>query len=96
MKGNMSRYRIKTLLNVVWTVLDAEFEKAEAETFSLERMAKEIQFRHLIVETLENPALRGKRLAREVEALVQELVQMKRQQAGMNGNQSGPTSMPGF
>jgi len=31
----MSRYRIKTLLNAVWSVLDAEFKKAEAETISL-------------------------------------------------------------
>ena len=85
----MSRYRIKTLLNAVWTVLDAELESTEADTLSLERKAKEIQFRHLIVETLENPALKGKLLAREVEALVQELVRMKRQQAEMRTEVGG-------
>ncbi len=54
----MSRYRIKTLLNVVWTVLDAELGSTEPDTLSLERKAKEIQFRHLIVETLE-PRIEG-------------------------------------
>jgi hypothetical protein len=78
----MSRYRIKTLLNAVWAVLDAEFENAEAAgTFSLEKMAREIAFRNSIVATLDNPALKGKRLVREVEALVQELIRMKRQYA---------------
>jgi len=81
----MSRYRIKTLLNVVWTVLDAELGSTEPDTLSLERKAKEIQFRHLIVETLENPALKGKRLARELEALVLELIRMKRQHASVEG-----------
>lgn len=77
----MSRYRIKTLLNVVWAVLDAEFEADEAETLSIELKAREIAFRNSIVETLDNPALKGKRLVREVEALVQELIRMKRQHA---------------
>lgn len=74
----MSRYRIKTLLNAVWSVLDAEFEKAEGDTLSLEAMAREMQFRERIIETLENPALKGKKLVREVEFLVQEMVRLKR------------------
>ena len=77
----MSRYRIKTLLNAVWAVLDAEFETAEADTMSVENKAREIAFRNSIVETLDNPAFKGKRLVREVEALVQELIRMKRQYA---------------
>ena len=76
----MSRYRIKTLLNAVWAVLDAEFEATE-ETISVEFRAREIAFRNSIVETLDNPELKGKRLVREVEALVQELIRMKRQYA---------------
>lgn len=77
----MSRYRIKTLLNAVWAVLDAEFETDETETLSIELKAREIAFQNSIVETLDNPALKGKRLVREVEALVQELIRMKRQHA---------------
>lgn len=76
----MSRYRIKTLLNAVWAVLDAEFEASE-QTISIEHRAREIAFRNSIVETLDNPALKGKRLVKEVQALVQELVRMKRQYA---------------
>ena len=67
--------------------IDAEFEDAEAETFSLERKAKEIQFRERIVETLDNSALKGKQLVREVEFLVQELIRMKRQHIADGLNQ---------
>lgn len=77
----MSRYRIKTLLNAVWAIIDAEFEAAEAETFSVEYKAREMALRNSIVETLDNPALKGKRLVKEVEAQVQELIRMKRQHA---------------
>jgi hypothetical protein len=76
----MSRYRIKTLLNAVWAVLDAEFEATE-KTLSIEFRAREIAFRNSIAETLDNPALKGKQLVREVESLVRELIRMKREHA---------------
>lgn len=75
----MSRYRIKTLLNAIWASLDAEFETAEAGTISVEHRAREIAFRNSIVATLKNPALKGKRLVKEVESLVQELIRLKRE-----------------
>lgn len=77
----MSRYRIRTLLNAVWAVLDAEFETAEATTLSLENKAREIVLRNTIVATLEDPALKGKRLVTEVEAQVRELIRVKRETA---------------
>ena len=77
----MKRYRVKTLLNAVWSVLDAEFEHLEGETMSVEDKAAEVQARHRIIETLENPAFKGKQLVREVELQVQELVRLKRQHA---------------
>ncbi len=82
----MSRYRIKTLLNAIWAVLDAEFETVEGETFSLEQRAREVMFRESIVETLDNPALKGKQLVKEVETQVQELIRMKRQHAASTKN----------
>jgi len=87
----MSRYRIKTLLNAVWAILDAEFEAAEAETFSVEYKAREMALRNSIVETLDNPALKGKRLVKEVEAQVQELIRMKRQHAEQQQVEEAPT-----
>jgi len=77
----MSRYRIKTLLNAIWAVLDAEFETADAGTLSIENKAREIAVRNTIVATLEDPALKGKRLVTEVEAQVRELIRIKRQHA---------------
>lgn len=77
----MSRYRIRTLLNSVWAVLDAEFETAEAGTLSVESRSKEIALRNTIVATLEDPALKGKRLVTEVEAQVRELIRVKRETA---------------
>lgn len=77
----MKRYRVKTLLNAVWSALDAEFEGAEGETMSLEDKAAEIQARTRIIETLENPAFKGRRLVKEVEFQVQELIRLKRQHA---------------
>jgi hypothetical protein len=77
----MRRQRVKTLLNVVWSILDAAFETAEAETMSLTDTAKEMRLRNCIVETLDNPTIKGKTLVREVERLVQELIQLKRQHA---------------
>ena len=77
----MSRYRIKTLLSAIWTVLDAEFETAEAGTLSVEDRSREIALRNSIVATLEDPTLKGKRLVTEVEALVRELIRIKRMQA---------------
>ena len=77
----MSRYRIKTLLNAIWAVLDAEFETAEVDTLSIANKAREIALRNTIVATLDNPALKGKRLVKEVEAQVQELIRMKREHA---------------
>jgi hypothetical protein len=77
----MSRYRIKTLLNAIWAVLDAEFETAEGETFSVEHRAREMALRNSIVETLDNPALKGKQLVKEVESLVRALIRMKREHA---------------
>lgn len=77
----MKRYRVKTLLNAVWAVLDAEFERAEGETLSIEDKAAEIQARNRIMETLENPELKGRQLVREVEFQVRELIRMKRQHA---------------
>lgn len=75
----MKRYRIKTLLNSVWSVLDADFETAESEFMSIADKAAEIHVRNRIVETLENPALKGKRLVKEVELQVQDLIKLKRQ-----------------
>lgn len=77
----MSRYRIKTLLNAIWAVLDAEFETAEEGTVSIEKRAREIALRNTIVATLDDPALKGKRLVKEVEAQVRELIRMKREHA---------------
>jgi hypothetical protein len=82
MKGQvMSRYRIKTLLNAVWSLLDAEFERLEGETMVLADKAAEIQMRNRIVETLDNSALKGKQLVREMETQVQDLIRFKRQRA---------------
>lgn len=77
----MKRYRVKTLLNAVWSVLDAEFEKEDGEIMSLADKGAEIQARTRIIETLENPAFKGRRLVKEVEFQVQELIRMKRQHA---------------
>ena len=75
----MKRYRVKLLLNAVWSALDAERETAESENMSLENKAVQIQARQRIVETLENPAFKGKQLVKEVELQVQELIRLKRQ-----------------
>ena len=77
----MKRYRIKTLLSSVWSLLDAEFETIESDTFNFSDKAAELQARYRIEETLENPALKGKQLVKEVESQVQELIRMKRQHA---------------
>jgi hypothetical protein len=85
----MKRYRVKLLLNAVWSVLDAEFEAAESENMSLESKAVELQARQRIVETLENPAFKGKQLVKEVELQVQELIKLKRKHATNAGVNAG-------
>ena len=81
----MKRYRVKLLLNAVWSVLDADYEAAESENMSLEAKAAEFQARQRILETLENPAFKGKQLVKEVELQVNELIKLKRQQATKAG-----------
>lgn len=74
----MRRFRVKTLLNAVFTALDAEMEKVEGDTWSIENMAKEVRLRQSIVETLDNTDLKGKQLVLEVEAQIRELIRFKR------------------